>query len=50
MSNTLAESFGSEELVDAGKKLSLVEVYQLIELHEKPAGIGFLIKKESTKM
>jgi len=48
MSNTLVESFGSKELVDAGKKLPIVEVYQLIELHEKPSGIGFLIKKEST--
>jgi len=50
MSNTIEESFGSQELFDMGKKLSPVEVYQLIELHEKPAGIGFLIKKASTRV
>ena len=50
MSNTLAESFGSKELADAGKKLSFIEAYQLVELHEKPGGIGFLIKKESSRM
>ena len=44
MSNRLEESFGAERLL-AGKNLSRLETYNLIELHEQPEGFGFLIKK-----
>jgi ubiquinone/menaquinone biosynthesis C-methylase UbiE len=44
MSNTPEESFG-QAIPNNGKKLSRLDYYTLIELHEKPAGFGFLIKK-----
>jgi len=50
MSNTIADSFGSKHWLQGSKQLSLLESYRIIELHEKPSGIGFLIKKESTVM
>jgi len=44
MSNTLEESFGSERLL-RDKHLSRLEAYKLIELHEQPEGVGYLVQK-----
>ncbi len=45
MSNSLAESFGPDCKLMHGRKLSPREAYTLIELHEQPEGVGYLIKK-----
>jgi ubiquinone/menaquinone biosynthesis C-methylase UbiE len=45
MSNTLEESFGPQAKRILSKKVSMLDSYNLIELHEKPLGTGYLIKK-----
>jgi SAM-dependent methyltransferase len=45
ISNTIEESFGPDARFITRKDLSTVETYTLIELHEKPLGTGYLIKK-----
>jgi SAM-dependent methyltransferase len=45
MSNSLDESFGAETIFRHNKNLSRREAYVLIELHEQPEGVGYLIKK-----
>jgi hypothetical protein len=45
MSNSIEESFGADNKLIAGRKLSQREAYTLIELHEQPEGIGYLIRK-----
>ena len=45
MSNSLSQSFGPNASLSARKDLSTVDTYTLIELHEKPIGFGYLIKK-----
>jgi ubiquinone/menaquinone biosynthesis C-methylase UbiE len=45
MSNSIEESFGSENKLIAGRKFSQRDAYTLIELHEQPEGIGYLIRK-----
>ena len=45
MSDSLEACFGAEPLL-AGKKISRLDAYTLIELHERPEGVGFLIQKK----
>lgn len=46
MSNSLVESFGSDEICKlTTKDLSQKDIYTLIELNEKPPGIGCLVQK-----
>jgi SAM-dependent methyltransferase len=45
MSDSLTGCFGDEPLF-AGKKISRLDAYTLIELHEQPEGVGFLIQKK----
>ena len=45
MSNTMVQSFGPNSSLTARKDLSTVDAYTLIELHEKPLGFGYLIRK-----
>lgn len=45
MSNTLEESFGCQEILRNGRRFSRLDAYKLIELYEKPGGVGYLIKK-----
>jgi SAM-dependent methyltransferase len=45
MSNTLEESFGADSPLARRNDLPVVDKYTLIELHEKPNGTGYLIKK-----
>jgi hypothetical protein len=45
MSNTIEEAFGPEAHLFRGKSFSQRDAYTLIELHEQPEGVGFLIKK-----
>jgi ubiquinone/menaquinone biosynthesis C-methylase UbiE len=45
MSNTLDESFGPETIFRHNPNLSRRDAYVLIELHEQPEGVGYLIKK-----
>jgi len=44
MSNTLEESFGDEKIL-RNRRLSRLDAYKLIELHEQPEGVGYLVKK-----
>jgi ubiquinone/menaquinone biosynthesis C-methylase UbiE len=45
MSNTMVESFGANSSLAARNDLSRVDAYTLIELHEKPLGFGYLVRK-----
>jgi SAM-dependent methyltransferase len=45
MSNSMGQSFGPNSPLAVRKDLSTVDAYTLIELHEKPLGTGYLIKK-----
>ena len=45
MSNTMIDCFGANSSLTARKDLSPIDAYTLIELHEKPLGFGFLVKK-----
>lgn len=45
MSNSLAESLGADNQLIQGRQFSQREAYTLIELHEQPEGVGFLIRK-----
>lgn len=45
MSNSVDQSFGPDAPWINDKKLSLLNSYTLVELHEQPEGVGFLIKK-----
>jgi len=45
MSNSLTESFKGQSGIAAASRFSKMETYVLIELHERPEGIGYLIKK-----
>ena len=45
MSNSIEESFGAGNKLMAGRKFSQREAYTLIELHEQPEGIGYLVRK-----
>jgi SAM-dependent methyltransferase len=45
MSNALDESFGYETTLRNGKNFSRLDSYKLIELHEQPEGVGYLIRK-----
>jgi SAM-dependent methyltransferase len=45
LSNSFEESFGAQNISTNGTPLSRVDRYTLIELHEKPVGGGYLIKK-----
>ena len=47
MSNTIQESFGDNLKLIHGRKLSQPDAYTLIELHEQPEGVGYLIRKRS---
>ena len=47
MSSSLSQCFGANnEITKLASSLPLKKQYQLIELFEKPSGIGFLVKKE----
>jgi SAM-dependent methyltransferase len=45
MSNTMLQSFGPNSSLTARKDLSTLDAYTLIELHEKPLGFGYLVRK-----
>lgn len=46
MPNSIKECFGNEEITTFTKKsLSQIDIYRLIELKEKPPGVGCLIQK-----
>jgi SAM-dependent methyltransferase len=45
MSDSVEQSFGPSAKV-AHERLSLTDKYRLIELHEKPLGVGYLIQKK----
>jgi ubiquinone/menaquinone biosynthesis C-methylase UbiE len=45
MSNTLDESFGPKTTLRNSQSISRLDSYKLIELHEQPEGVGYLIKK-----
>lgn len=47
MSNTIQESFGDDVKLVSGRSFSQRDAYTLIELHEQPEGVGYLIKKTS---
>jgi ubiquinone/menaquinone biosynthesis C-methylase UbiE len=46
MSNTLEESFKDPEVLRIAYRLPLLERYKIIELYEKPSGIGYLLRKD----
>lgn len=48
MSNSLSASFGTKDPFGSTRALTPVEAYRLIELHEKPEGMGFLIRKSAS--
>ena len=45
MSNSIEESFGDAANLMTGKNISRLDFYTLIELHEQPEGVGFLVRK-----
>jgi SAM-dependent methyltransferase len=45
MSNTINESFGADAKLINGRNVSRLDSYTLIELHEQPEGVGYLIRK-----
>lgn len=46
MSNTLEESFKDPEVLRIAYRLPPLERYKIIELYEKPRGIGYLLRKD----
>lgn len=46
MSNSLDESFKNTN-VFKGKQFSKLDTYKLIELHERPEGLGYLVRKKA---
>ena len=46
MSNTLEESFKDTEVLRIAYRLPPLERYKIIELYEKPRGIGYLLRKD----
>jgi SAM-dependent methyltransferase len=49
MSNSLEESFGTEIDFPRRQSLTKEDMYRLIELHEKPSGLGFLVQKVASR-
>ncbi|MBT9150774.1 MAG: putative methyltransferase YcgJ [candidate division WS2 bacterium] len=45
MSNTLEESFKDPEVLSIAYRLPPLERYKIIELYERPRGIGYLLRK-----